>query len=498
MAPLISPPSRYWLFARLFIQGVSVILLFITINVISFYHYRHWDLSRSHRFSLSEQGSVLFSGIHKPAHIFIYFSPTSLTQETELYGDLEALIQEYQIKARENLIVEYLDPARNLTRARELQAKYKFNPNENVVILDYLDHQKIIPVKELGEYETGSSIEEKKTRLIAFRGEQVINAALIELSGLPLKKIYFLQGHGEMVPGPSPLKIIGRYLNWQHITVSLLNLSSSNDVPEDAALIVIAGAHVDLSEKEAESLRAYWKQSGRLFILLDPTVETPLIKGLIQDTGITPQHDRVIRSIPGGSRDIIIHDVTGLFVPGSEFTKQFLNLNILFQGPTQSLALEIEDQDSQERRVRPLIEALYGFWGSCDAADQSPGEISFQPTKDTHYPVVIAAMADRGALHDDRVAVRASRMVVVGNSDFIKDSCIGEVELDFFSSSLNGLIDRISLAGNTAKMKSYFTLNLSQQELRSIALWCIFIIPMGACFSGVFFLWRRKRNRIDA
>jgi hypothetical protein len=67
------------------------------------------------------------------------------------------------------------------------------------------------------------------------------------------------------------------------------------------------------------------------------------------------------------------------------------------------------------------------------------------------------------------------------------------VGLDFFSSSLNGLIDRIALAGNTAKMKSYFTLNLSQTEMTRIALWCILLIPMGAGLLGTFFLWRRKR-----
>lgn len=494
MAPLTSPPPRFWLFLRLFIQGVSLLLVVIGINVISFHHYRHWDLSRSHRFSLSEQGSVLFSGINQPAHIIIYFSPTSLTQEAELYGDLEALIQEYQIKARENLIVEYLDPARNLTRAREIQAKYKFNPNENVVIIDYLDHKKIILVKDLGEYDESTVAEGKKPHLVAFRGEQVINDALIELSGVPLKKVYFLQGHGEMVPGLSPLEIIGRYLQWQHIAPALLNVSSSINVPDDASLIVIAGAHVDLSETEANALKDYWKHSGRLLILLDPTADTPLLNSLIQDAGITPRHDRVVRTLPLGNSNIVIHDVTGLFIPGSEFTKQFLNLNIVLLGPTQSLSLETVTTDNKETQVRPLIEAFYGFWGSRDAAEETEKEISFQPEKDTPYPVIIAAMADRGALHDDRVAVHASRMIVVGNSDFIKDSSLGEVGLDFFSSSLNGLIDRISLTGNTAKMKAYFTLNLSQKEMARIALWCILLIPMAAGLLGTFFLWRRKKQ----
>ena len=48
-------------------------------------------------------------------------------------------------------------------------------------------------------------------------------------------------------------------------------------------------------------------------------------------------------------------------------------------------------------------------------------DLSFIEGKDSSPPLIIAAIADLGALHDDRVAVSAARMIVVGNSDFIQD-----------------------------------------------------------------------------
>ncbi|MFI0348787.1 MAG: Gldg family protein, partial [Chthoniobacterales bacterium] len=356
-----SRPSRLHVVVRIVLQIFSALCLLLAMNYVAFHYYRKVDCSRSHRFSLSDQGSVLFAGIRQPAHIIIYFSPTSLIEGTELYGDVEALMNEYQIKAREHLVVEYLDPIRELGRAREVQGKYKFNPNENVIVIDYLDHSTVIPMRELGEYDVTGTVSGGSPQLIAFRGEQVINAALISLSGVPLKKIYFLQGHGEFIPGESPLEIIGRYLKYQNIIPTDLNLANRMEVPNDAALLVIDGARVDFSETEIEVLKNYWKQSGRFFVLLDPTADTPRFCQMLTEIGITPRADRVIRTLPGKNPSTIVRDVVGDFVPGSELTKQFLRLNILFLGTTQSLVLKNSDNEIQ---LRPLVQASYGFYRS--------------------------------------------------------------------------------------------------------------------------------------
>ncbi len=491
-----------------FTKILLALLLLIGLNELASRHYARRDLSRSHRFSLSDQGSVLFSGIQRPARMIIYFSPNSSTEGSELFEDLEALMQEYQIKGRENLIVEYLNPIKDLARARNLQQRYRFNPNENAIIIDYMDHTKIIPFKELGDYDHTNTAHNEPPRLIAFRGEQVINAALIELSEIPLKKIYFLQGHGEKVPGTAPLEVVGRYLHHQHVNVQPLNLAmTQQQIPEDAALVMILGASYDLSQEEAEVLQKYWSHSGRLFILLDPTIETPHLLQITQAAGILPRGDSLLPSYPSGNEAASSHDVIGIFISGCELTKQFLDLNIVFAGPTESLDIasqqlplpvEVANTNStaieapKQSQRRPLIEAAPGFWG-CKKAEHEVGkDLSFIEGKDSSPPLIIAAIADLGALHDDRVAVSAARMIVVGNSDFIQDKNIGAVGLDFFSSSLNGLIDRVQLTGNTAKMKAYFTLNLHEEQMQQIVLWCMLFIPLLGALAGLTIFWRRR------
>ena len=492
-----------------FIQFLLALLLLLSLNELASRHYARCDFSRSHRFSLSEQGAVLFSRIKRPAHMIIYFSPNSSMEGSELFEDLEALMQEYQIKAQENLIVEYLDPIRDLNRARELQQRYHFNSNENAIVIDYMDHTKIIPFQELGDYDRQDSASREPLRLISFRGEQIINAALMELSQIPSKKVYFLQGHGEKIPGTAPLEIIGRYLQHQHIEVQLLNLAiTQGQVPSDASLVIVLGASYDLSEEEAETLKNYWQHAGRLFILLDPTATTPHLFEVIQAAGIFPHGDRLFPSYPAGNQAATSHTVMGLFVPGCELTKPFLGLNIAFAGPTESLditSLQAGESftgsnssslptptASPKLQRRPLIQAAPGFWG-CKLEEHEAGkELALIEGKDFSSPLTIAAIADLGALHDDRVAVSAARMIVVGNSDFIQDKSIGAINLDFFSSSLNGLIDRVQLAGNTVKMKTYFTLNLPEEQMQQIILWSMLCIPLLGAMVGFVFFWRRR------
>jgi hypothetical protein len=112
--------------------------------------------------------------------------------------------------------------------------------------------------------------------------------------------------------------------------------------------------------------------------------------------------------------------------------------------------------------------------------------------KDNFFPVYIAAITDLGGVNDDRLSLGASRMVVVGSSDFLKDKFLAGTALDFLSSAINTLIDRTQLAGTTPKTKEFFTLNLDDLQLRFLALWSMGGVPIAAAVLGILFLWRRR------
>jgi hypothetical protein len=507
---------------RVALQIAAALIVAGSIIGWSLNHYRRYDFSRSHKYELSSQSKEMMWFLKAPVRVIVYFSPTSLSPGTELYGDILALLREFQFYAHHyrDLTVERIDPLRNPARAHELQARYKFSGGENVIIVEYNGRATIIPAPEMGEYDTAPTQYGDRPRLVAFRGEQILTSTLIALiEPASNKKAYFLQGHGEGLPGVPPLQLVGQNLKRQNISVAPLNLADAAAVPKDAALVVIDGAHFDPSPDEIAALKSYWKAEGHLMVLLDPTGETPALDAFLAEYGnIIPRTDRVLRLVNLGGAMGILRDVTGEFFAGSEITSRLVGLNILMTGNTRSLAIN----DQRERLLstpmpsnntesattsvstkatapaptqgttRPLIRAIHGFRGCSNFANADNKGITFDPTRDNFFPVILAAMTDLGGVHDDRLALGASRMVVVGNCEFLKDKYIAETGLDFFSSAMNTLIDRTRLAGTTPKTKEFFTLNLDDQQIRFLALWTILVLPVAAALLGIIILWRRR------
>jgi len=194
----------------------------------------------------------------------------------------------------------------------------------------------------------------------------VLTSALIGLvQPASLKKTYFLQGHGEALPGVPPMQIIGQNLKRQNIRVAPLILAGDGRIPDDAALVVLCGAQVDLSPDEIATLRGYWKHGGHLMVLLDASATTPALDAFLDEAGsIRPRNDRVIRLLNLGTATGILRDVTGEFFRGSEITTRLMGLTLLFAGNTRSLAIN-DQRDRSASSVptvtRPLIRAIHGF-----------------------------------------------------------------------------------------------------------------------------------------
>lgn len=518
---------------RVTLQIVAALIVAGSLVGWSLGHYRRYDFSRSHRYELSSQSKELMWFLKAPVKVIVYFSPSSTATGAELYGDTMALLREFQFYAHHyrDLTVERLDPLRDPARAHELQARYKFSGAENVVIVEYNGRSTIIPAPEMGEYDTAATQYGERPRLVAFRGEQILTSALISLvEPESNKKVYFLQGHGEGLPGIPPLQLVGQNLKRQNITIAPMNLADTSAVPKDAALVVIDGAHFDPAPAEISSLESYWRAGGHLLVLLDPTGDTPGLDEFLAKSGnIVPRNDRVLRLVNLGGAMGILRDVTGEFFAGSEITSRLVGLNILMAGNTRSLAINDQREkllttptpspasspmpvtneptptgtsvqaDRQTSNAgttpgttRPLIRAVHGFRGCSNYANADGKGISFDPVRDNFFPVVIAAMTDLGGVHDDRLALGASRMVVVGNCEFIKDKFLAGTGLDFFSSAVNTLTDRTRLSGTTPKTKEFFTLNLDDQQLRFLALWTMLAIPSVFALVGILVLWRRR------
>ena len=205
-----------------------------------------------------------------------------------------------------------------------------------------------------------------------------------------------------------------------------------------------------------------------------------------------PLDNRVLRTVRLPFATGILRDVTAEFLPKNAITKRMVGINILLPGATQSLAFDAAQSQAAGVQIWPLIRAGDEFWGETDYVTDEKKGVRYDEGKDAGQPVYVAIAAARGGVKDERVEVESAKLIAVGNSEFALDAALNQQGLDFLLSSMNWLLDRGQLTGVMPKTVKHFSLNLSDAQLSSIALYTMIVIPGIAALAGLI-VWSRRR-----
>jgi len=479
---------RFAIGVNVLLQIVLVIFILTGINYIAFKHFKRWDFSRNQKYALSEQTKQLLQGLQKPLKIFIFFSPDPRLPGGEVFGDVQALLKEYQYAGGSKVEVETIDPFKDLSRARALMAQYKFG-NENVVVIDYQGHSKLVNAADMAEYDNGGEMYGQPPKLKGFKGEQALTSAVLEVTEEKQNKIYLIGGKGGPELGGNQLTAFKAYMDRQNLKVDTLTLMNVEKVPDDAKALMLVGAKYDLTDRELKLLTEYWDKQGRILITLNPDAQTPKLAGLLKTLGVAPQDDRVLRTMALGPMTGIVRDVAGIFSEASPVTKQLKGVDTIFMGQTQSLAVS----QAPGVRTEPLITAGEGYWGETKYQDLETTGVSYDPKTDISAPLTIAVSAEKGALQDASVEVDSSRMIVIANTDFLTNEALNEANVDFVVAGLNWLLNRKELIGIPPKAEEQFTLNLTDEAIHRIEFLVILILPASVAMAGAA-VWMQRRR----
>ena len=195
---------RFWIGVNVARQIIIMIAIVAMINYLGFNWYQRWDLSRNRKYTLSSLTHNVLNSLTKDVAISVFFSPASRNLSSQLYEDVQNLLREYELAGHHKVHVESIDPYRDLTRARAIEAKYHLGAQENLLIIDYQGHTKILHLADLAEYDQ-TGVSSNTPQVKAFRGEQAITSALTELIEGTLVKIGLIVGHGEPALGDDTL-----------------------------------------------------------------------------------------------------------------------------------------------------------------------------------------------------------------------------------------------------------------------------------------------------
>jgi len=474
------------------VQIVLILFLVAMANSLAFKHYARWDFSRDQKYTLSDKTKRFLDTLKGKMRITVFFSPN-----TPISGEVLNLLTEYQYAGKGKIDIEHIDPERNLSRAKELFDKYKVVTDESLLVLDYEGRSKTVKASEMADLDQSGMAFGEGPRVAAFKGEQAITSAMIDLVEGKKKTLGYVTGHKEpaLTEGTSPITVLKTFIENENIKFQELNLLDVNAIPADMKAVMIVGPQYDFSDREMKLLRDLWDKQGRILLLLDPAAKTPNLRGFLNELGVKVNNDRLMVFLRTGIQELALtRDVQAHFLGDSPVTKRLADVRALFLGGTSSLTLEPDRVRAANIRLEPLIQAEKGYFAEKDYNTDDQAKFQADAKQSSNVPLTIGAAVEKGGSADQRVQMNSPRLVVVSNATFVEDNAITQDQqgLDFISGGVNWLLSREQLIGIAPKIPKPLTFSLSEEALRRLRWIVLVFMPLVPAVIGTLVWWQRR------
>jgi len=419
------------------------------------YHHRS-DLTSNQQFSLSPQSKQLVKNLKNELKI------TAFIRNGDMQGrQLKDLMAEYGY-ATDKLKLELIDPDREPGKVKLFfESHPTASQRANVLMI-----------------ENGSKLTEAQGVT-----EQDITAGILKATQEKQLNVYFLTGHGELdmdgfqQEGMSQAK---QSLEKQNYKVQKLSLfETKNAIPADCDVLVVAGPRQSLMPQEIKTVEEYVQKGGKLYAMLAPGSNSGL-ESILKEYGVTAESDLVVdprANLFGDAAVPVVqtyppHAITQGLRPTIFPAARSLTVGQAPSGVSVTSLAEASDQSFSKRNLK----------------DRSP---NFNPSVDKKGPVKLAVAATTTASG----SIKASRMLAVGNAQFISNGFYsGAGNSDFFINSVNWLAEQDNLVSIPAKNNEPKQLFLTNQQQNTIFLTTVAGAPAAMLLAGGFVWWRRRRS----
>ncbi|OGO39663.1 MAG: hypothetical protein A2147_07970, partial [Chloroflexi bacterium RBG_16_57_8] len=358
-----------------------------------------YDVTKLSQFTLTQQTKDVLAKLDKPVKALCFFVPSKDQYGLTVYA--QSLLLEYQ-RYNDLISIEVIDPDEHPDRARQ----YGIFQYQTVVFESGESRRQVLPSQIIQFSDQGVPLQ--------VEAEHGFTSAILEVTGVAQKKVYFVTGHGEADLNGKYSSVL-RGLRDDLYVVGTINLLTDSTVPTDAAVLILAAPQTPLTSAEVNAILDYIEQGGHAFVLTDPNYPDGIDEilapwGLKLGTGTVVD----IASSVAPNNDMPLVPSAGNFFSQT----QGLSMTTYFPNAVGILPLD----DSTD--VVPLVYSSLGSWLQKDF-DPTKGPV-FNEDTDLPGPVTIGAIMDR--------------IIVIGDSDFASNEHFSQVNNgDLFLNSVNWL-----------------------------------------------------------
>lgn len=310
------------------LAGQLVFLILIVINILSYiYLPQESDWTRNRLYTLNPKSQNILKNLERPLKVYVIVdSRDDLTYENvnRLLNNVRAVNSKVQ--------VELVLRGRQSGRVQELMRRYLLIDPLGLLVVsgtEAKEDSQFIKLQDLYDWPAMDPMQRRRTREEpTFKGEDALMTAITYLEeGKSRPTVYFLQGHGELeisrsVESGRPqhkadeLRSLLEKANYQ---VKALRLSAAAGeksdegtvvvaakVPDDAAVVIVAGPRTPLEREALDALRQYMnpreagKTKGKMMVLLDVVVGPDKqmvrtgLEAFLQEFNVDVGNDRIL------------------------------------------------------------------------------------------------------------------------------------------------------------------------------------------------------------
>ncbi|MDZ7373141.1 MAG: GldG family protein [candidate division KSB1 bacterium] len=446
------------------LMAVVVLGILILINFVANRHSLRADTTAAKQFSLAEQTRKILKNLDRDVKVTAFYRAEDRWQ-------IESLLKEYAHYSP-RFKWEIIDPDQRPAEAKQ----YNISAYNTIVL------------------ECGG-----KEERITTRTEQDLTNALIKVTRKENKKIYFLTGHGEKdieATDREGYDAVRKLLRNENYDVEKILLAEKDHVPDDCALLVVAGPKTALLENEASMIRDYLKKGGKALFLLDPESPDEYVN-LLGEWGIEVGKNVVVDASGIGR----LFGAGPAMPIATQYTSHAITQN--FQLMTiypYARSVRKATNAPVGATVTELVKTSSNAWGETEPLSRG-GMVRYDEGKDLPGPVPVAVAYEKEAEEttprsgeDELRPVRTkTRLVVFGDSDFASNTYYRvQGNGDLFMNAVSWLAEQEDLISIRPKDPEDRRVNLTRSQSRLIFWVTVVLMPLAVLGAGAGIYWKRR------
>jgi ABC-type uncharacterized transport system involved in gliding motility auxiliary subunit len=345
---------------------------------------------------------------------------------------------------------------------------------------------------QYGSDETGSGTN------VSDMSEQAITNGLVKVTSAESKTVCFLTGEGEDDPDDNDAASgLGQFkdsLQGESYKVDKVNLVTEPKVPDNCAVIVVAGPTRPLVPQVIDALNNYLKGGGRALVMLKPqpdqTVDESALVKFAQDWGVKAGNNVVVDQVERleAGPALGLNPVVNTYNPHpitASFDKQTVFPMVRTVDPI--------DPAPPGLVVTALAKTSDTSWAETDLEGIFKRQTAKFDGNDVKGPVVVAdaVQANLAAL---KLGTGEARLVVLGATDIANNQYIGNFfNRDFIMNCVDWLAGESNSITIRPRELRASRFNLTVQEFDVVFVLSVLLLPELLLIIG-FAVWWERRN----